>query len=202
MVPGIILAAGQSSRMRTPKALLLTPSTTTFVNHLTSALLAGGVSDVLIVGREDDEALIREVESIADAGLAARYIVNPHAGLGQLSSVIAGINAADRPGVTGAMIVPVDAPMILAMTVRSLLERFAAGDAAIVRATYRGRHGHPVIFARRLFDDLRHADMSVGAKSVVRTHQSSLVNLDLDDPGIVHDIDDPEDYARVFNVPG
>jgi molybdenum cofactor cytidylyltransferase len=197
VIPGVILAAGQSSRMGQPKALLPAgPGGPTFVRRLSTALLEGGVADVIVVGRPDDTALEAEVESI---GTGVRFVVNAHAEMGQLSSVIAGVNAADRPGVHGVLVTPVDAPLVLPGTVNALLAAFASHRAAIVRATWQGRHGHPVIFGRRVFDALRHADPAVGAKAVVHAHASDLIDLEVDDPGVLHDIDGPDDYARVFN---
>ena len=70
--------------------------------------------------------------------------------------------------------------------------------APIVRATHHGRHGHPVIFARAVFDELRHADPAAGAKSVLRAHEAAIVNVEVEDPGVVTDVDTPEDYARLF----
>jgi len=202
MIPAIILAAGQSSRMGQPKALLAAGSDGgTFVGRLARALLDGGVADVLVVGRPDDEALRAEVQRIGDAGAAVRLVINAHPDRGQLSSLLAGLNAADRPGVTGVLVTPVDAPMILPATVRVLLAEFSAAPHAIVRAAFQGRHGHPVIFARRHFDDLRHADPSVGAKAVIRAHAGSVLTVDVSDPGVIQDIDGPDDYARLFNAP-
>jgi molybdenum cofactor cytidylyltransferase len=197
MVPGLILAAGRSSRMGQPKALLPAgPGGPTFVRQIAAVLVEGGVIDALVVGRPDDRALRAEVESI---GTPVRFVVNEHADSGQLSSVIAGLNAADRPGVSGVLVTPVDVPLIQPATVQALLAAFASGPAVVVRATYRGRHGHPVIFGRAVFDDLRRADPSVGAKAVVHAHQLGLVDLDVDDPGVLHDIDEPGDYASLFN---
>jgi molybdenum cofactor cytidylyltransferase len=200
MVPGVILAAGWSSRMGTAKALLPAgPAGQTFVRQLAQALLAGGVADVLVVGRPDDEPLEREVLALSELGTAARFVANPRAAEGQLSSMIAGLNAADKPGVTGILVAPVDAPLIRPDTVSALLAAFRARGAPIVRATYRGRHGHPVIFGRAVFGELRRAHPGIGAKMVVRAHQGTAVDVDVDDPAVVHDIDSPEDYERVFN---
>jgi molybdenum cofactor cytidylyltransferase len=197
VIPGVILAAGQSSRMGQPKALLPAgPGGPTFVRRLSTALLEGGVADVIVVGRPDDTALEAEVESI---GTGVRFVVNAHAKMGQLSSVIAGVNAADRPGVHGVLVTPVDTPLVLPGTVNALLTAFASHRPAIVRPTWQGRHGHPVIFGRRVFDALRHADPALGAKAVVHAHASDLIDLEVDDPGVLHDIDGPDDYARVFN---
>jgi molybdenum cofactor cytidylyltransferase len=200
MVPGVILAAGWSSRMGTSKALLPAgPAGHTFVRQLAQALLSGGVADVLVVGRPDDQLLEREVAALSELGTAARFIVNPRAAEGQLGSLIAGLNAADKPGVTGILVTPVDAPLIQPETVSALLSAFRARGAPIVRATYRGRHGHPVIFGRAVFGELRRAHPGIGAKMVVRAHQGTAVDVDVDDPAVVHDIDSPEDYERVFN---
>jgi len=56
------------------------------------------------------------------------------------------------------------------------------------------RNGHPVVFSRTVFDELRRADPAIGAKAVLRDHQDAIVNVDVDDPGVAGDIDTPEDY--------
>lgn len=97
------------------------------------------------------------------------------------------------------MVVPVDAPMIAPQTVATLLSTFRAGGGVIVRARYLGRNGHPVVFARAVFDDLRCADPAIGAKAVLRAHNHEIVEVDVDDPGVAGDIDTPEDYAKLVN---
>ena len=181
--------------MKRPKALMpIQPDGTTFVAQLSRTLVQGGAIDVLVVGRSDDEALQREVDAL---GPSVRFVANPDRG--QLSSLIVGLNAADKPGVTGILVAPVDAPLIAASTVAALLSQYVSSRAPIVRATYRGRHGHPVIFSRSVFEDLRHADPSQGAKAVVRAYSSGAIDLDVEDPGVVDDIDDPDDYARILD---
>ena len=81
-----------------------------------------------------------------------------------------------------------------------LLAEFAAHRDAIVRAAFGGRHGHPVIFARKYFDELRHADPAAGAKAVVHAHADAVLNIEANDPGVVDDIDGPDDYARLINA--
>ena len=97
---------------------------------------------------------------------------------------------------------PVDAPLVRIETISAMLQVFDTRQAPVVRATFRGRHGHPVIFARRVFDALRHADPDVGAKAVVRAHAADLIDVDLDDPAIVLDVDEPGDYTRLLNDTG
>jgi molybdenum cofactor cytidylyltransferase len=196
LVAGVILAAGQSTRMGRAKALLTIPGTrTTFVAHLVEVLFEGGVADVLVVGRPDDEPLRHEVDRLP---VHARFVPNPRAETGQLSSVMAGLNAADRPGLHAIVVAPVDLPLVKASTIRSLLGAFAATLPAIARPRHEGQHGHPVVFGRVVFDALRQADPAVGAKAVVHSHP--VLNVDVDDPGILRDVDTPGDYAALSSL--
>lgn len=199
MVPAIILAAGRSSRMGTSKALLrVQPGGRTLVGTLAATLLAGGASEALVVGRPDDALLIEEASQLD----RVRFVPNADAHLGQLSSVVTGVNAADRPGVAAVIVAPVDAPFVKSDTIAALLGAWHESGAPIVRATYHGEHGHPVLFARALFDELRAADPNVGAKAVVRKYAGETLNLEVDDAAVLHDIDRPDDYARaIASVP-
>jgi molybdenum cofactor cytidylyltransferase len=194
MIPGLILAAGASSRMGRPKALLpCGDSDLTFVGSLIRALSEGGVSDTVVVGRSDDDALRAEVES-----RGARFVDNPHPEEGQSSSLLVGLNLADRPGVHGVLVTLVDVPLVSGATVSALLHAFNASVAPVVRAVHQGRHGHPVIFSRKVFGELRRADPSIGAKAVVNAHAADVLNVEVDEQGVLTDIDTPEDYARAF----
>ena len=174
------------------KALLpCGPSGHTFVRRLAQSLHDGGLDEVLVVGRVEDDALRAEVDRLP---VPARYVENAGADGGQLTSVLAGLAVADRPGVTGLLVTPVDAPMIAPATVAALIETFRATHAPVVRAVHDGRHGHPVIFARAVFQELRHADLSVGARAVVRAHAGQVVEVAVDDPAVLGDVDTPGDY--------
>jgi CTP:molybdopterin cytidylyltransferase MocA len=153
------------------------------------------VSSILVVGRPDDGALREEVAALP---VPAQFVENPHADAGQLSSVLAGLDAADVPGTRGVLVTPVDAPLVTGETVAALLAAFASSGAPIVRAVYRGKHGHPVVFSRDVFDSLRGADPEVGAKAVLRAHASAIANVEVDDAGVVSDVDTPEDYRALF----
>jgi molybdenum cofactor cytidylyltransferase len=200
MIAGVILAAGRSTRMGRSKALLLAPCGRTFIARLVDTLEAGGVATPFVVGRSDDEALKAAVESFDSR---ARWVENPEADSGgQLSSVIAGLRKADRPGVRGIMVIPVDAPMIASETVKTLIAVFTASGAPVVRPEYAGRHGHPVVFSRAVFDELRHTDPARGAKAVVHAHHDTVINVPVDDPGVVGDIDTPQDYDNLVQREG
>ena len=199
MVPAVILAAGRSLRMGRPKPLLITRDGQSFVRQLSQTLWAGGVAEVLVVGRPDDAALRAEVETV---GVPARFVENPDADTaGQISSIVAGLRVADRPGVRAVLVTPVDLPLVTTETVRTLLSSFNSTGAQIVRPVHGGGHGHPVIFARALFAELRAADVSRGAIAVLRAHEGAILNVEVADPGVLTDVDTPEDYQRLFGRP-
>jgi molybdenum cofactor cytidylyltransferase len=196
MVAGIILAAGRSSRMGRPKALLpCAPDGETFVHRLARAFCDGGLQEALVVGRPDDLALRTEVETMR---VPARFVENANADDGQLSSLLAGLRAGDLPGVRAVLVAPVDLPLIGAGTVAALLAVFRSTGAPIVRACHARRHGHPVLFSRAVFDELRRADPATGAKAVLRAREGAIVNVEVEDAGVLRDVDTPEDYLSVF----
>ncbi len=165
MIPAVVLAAGKSTRMGRPKALLMAGPDDTFLTRVLRTLWDADAEDVVVVVGHDAEAV---VESVAQRGLAPRFIVNPDYESGQLSSLLAGLRAIDRPGVAAMMLTLVDVPLVSTQTVRAVLERYRRSQAPIVRPVQGTRHGHPVIIDRRLFDAIRGADPLEGAKPVVR----------------------------------
>jgi molybdenum cofactor cytidylyltransferase len=92
----------------------------------------------------------------------------------------------------------VDVPLVSSATVATVITEWRRTRAPIVRPAHGARHGHPVIFDRSVFADLRAADLNVGAKAVFATHRDRVLNVELEDSGAFEDIDTPEDYARII----
>jgi len=171
----------------------------TFLTRIVRTLLDAGIDDVVIVLGYEMDAVLR---NFAASGLPARFVENGDYASGQLSSLVAGLRVIDRPGVVATLVTLVDIPFVSAATVRAVVERYQRTHALIVRPTRAGRHGHPILVDRALFDELRHADPLEGAKPVVRAHATAAGDVEVDDEGAFADIDTPEDYTRALSVLG
>ena len=188
--------------MGRPKSLILVDDQDTFMTRLVRTLREGGVDDVVVVVPADGP--VEEIRTaLAAVPPEPRVAVNHDPSRGQLSSLLVGLGVVDHPGVAAILMTLVDVPLVLPATVSSLLDAYAATRLPIVRPTKSDDtvHGHPVIFDRSLFDELRHASFETGVKSVVRAHKEEIANVSVDDDGAFLDIDTPADYQRIFGRP-
>jgi len=196
MVAGLILAAGRSTRMGRPKALLTQVFTRrTFVAHLISASHEARLTTVFVIGQAANVELAAEVDRVG-----ATLLVNDTPERGQLSSILVGLDAAERLDASAILVMPVDVPLVSSTVIAQIVAAANRSDARIVRATHAGRHGHPVLFKRSVFDEVRSADPSIGARAVVRVDPARVLDVEVNDPGVTLDIDTPEDYRRAFGV--
>ena len=192
MIPGVVLAAGKSSRMGRPKALLPIGPGETFLDRVTRTLFDGGVDQLFVVVGANAET----IKSQMPDDPRIRMLINPDYEQGQLTSLATALRHIDRATVTGAVVTLIDVPLVSAETVRILITAHRREAASIVRPVSNGRHGHPVIFHSRLFDELCDADPRQGAKVVVRAHAGDIHEVMVDDEGAFVDIDTREDYER------
>jgi molybdenum cofactor cytidylyltransferase len=169
----------------------------TFLTYLVQTLLSAGTEDVVVVLGHEMDAVI---ERFAKSGLPARFVANPDYASGQLSSLLAGLQVVDRPGVVAALVTLVDVPFVSVATVRAVLDRYHRTHARVVRPTRGEEHGHPLLVDRSMFDLLRRADPAEGAKPVVRAHATPEGNVEIGDHGAFADIDTLEEYERALRI--
>lgn len=196
-VGGVVLAAGRSSRMGEPKALLELEGRT-FLERAIDTLRAGGcdfVAAVLAAG----EATRRPGELARSRG--ARPVENRLEGAQQVDSLRIGLEALPEDA-EAAIALPVDHPLADAQAVAALIRTFHASGAPIVRPVYRDRPGHPVLFARVVWGELADPDLAEGARDVVRRHAGEIRDVPIDDRGVTVDVDTPDDYQREVAPPG
>jgi CTP:molybdopterin cytidylyltransferase MocA len=190
---GLILAAGESRRMGFPKALLEYRGET-FLDRL-MGLFAARCSPVIVV-------LGAAAEQIrAQVARSATFVMNPDYQDGQTSSMQCGLRAVP-PEAEGVLFTLVDHPAVAPETVDALLGDPGPAGAPLVRVPRcSGRRGHPIWFSRRLIPEFLELSSRTGAaRDVVRAHAEETVYLDLDDLGIVADIDSPEAYRALLEA--
>jgi len=191
MLAAVILAAGESRRMGSPKALIPMRGIT-FVQHLVDAtrLPRVGVTRIVLgAGAEEIRAKL-DVDS-------AMIVVNPDWEKGQLSSIHIAIRSLP-PGTEGLILAPVDHPLISTNLVLRLIKHFDSSDKPIVLPTFHSRRGHPVIFRASLYDELLEASPEVGARQVVWAHEQEIAEVATEEEGVVLNLNDPETLKKAM----
>ena len=191
-VAAIIPAAGRSARMESPKPLL-DAGGCSFMARILATLTEGGADPALVVVRDLDGPIA--VEARAHGGLA---LENPDPSSGPVSSLQTGLRGLPSD-VAAVLFSPVDHPLFAPATVRALIAGFLETDAPLVVPAFEGWRGHPVLFHRNLFPELLEEDLPEGARTVVRRYLDTRLQLPVNDPGILADIDTPEDYRKHFS---
>jgi molybdenum cofactor cytidylyltransferase len=185
-VAGLILAAGESHRMGYPKALLEFRGET-FLDGLIHALAVECAPVVAVLGAEAER--VRAGLRAADR---ATIVVNPDYRLGQITSMQCGLRAIPSE-VRGLLFTLVDHPNPARATVAAL----AAHTGAIAIPRYGGRRGHPIYLASGLIPEFLALDAGQSARTVLERHAGEIAYLEVDDPGILDDVDDAEAYRRL-----
>ena len=188
MIAAVVLAAGESRRMKVPKALL-TLGEGTFVSHLIDELQTAGIDTIVVVVGADAEQVRKELQ-----GRGVLIVENPAYAQGQLSSVVKGIEATERFRPDGVLICPVDHPGIDAGVITRLHSAFYSKNALIVLPTFNGKRGHPALFSARLTEELKAAPPNIGARSVLWAHEADVVHVETGSKGVIQNIDTPADY--------
>jgi len=176
--------------MGSPKALLRVEGDT-FMSRTVRALRTGGCDPVLVVVADGEEALTTEAET---AG--ARVLINPAPGEGPITSLRLALATLGN-SVAGFAYLPVDHPMVRAETVSALIAAARDAGAVLTVPTHEGRRGHPAIFGAALFAELTDPALEGGARTVVHRHLPRALLVEVDDAGVLTDIDTPEAYAAV-----
>jgi molybdenum cofactor cytidylyltransferase len=196
MIASIILAAGESRRMGFPKALLPYPGSsgaeTTFLGHLLEVMNRSRAEPIVVVLGHEAELIRKSVPP--ESWGRARPVLNERYREGMLTSIVTGLDAVGRSPAEGSLVLPVDHPDVTSEIVDLLIGRYEQTPRPILLPVCQGQRGHPVLFARGVFEEIRRAPESVGARQVVWDHQEDLLEVEVQDPGIGRDVDTPEDY--------
>lgn len=186
-IAGLLLAAGASRRYGGPK--LHAPLADGTPLGLASARpLSAVLAEITVVVRPDDRELIRLYR---DAGLRVCPCRQAARGLG--ASLACGVAA--TAGADAWLIALADMPYIKVSTVAALVAALAGG-APLAAPVHAGRRGHPVGLARVWREELLGLGDDHGARELLAAHADRLVRIEVDDPGVLADVDTPADLER------
>jgi molybdenum cofactor cytidylyltransferase len=200
MIAGLILAAGESSRMGTDKALLAYRSRT-FLETIIGTLRQAGIEHVAVVLGHHANEIQRAIDL---AG--TEVVINQDYRRGQTSSLQAGLrafhntDAKPHQEIEAVVLCLVDHPAISAEITEQLIAAFRKSHAPVMIPTYQGQRGHPVLITRAVCSELLTMDSNKGANTVIRSYRDATHFVEVDDSGILLDIDDSEAYRRLSEV--
>ncbi len=186
-VAAILLAAGKSSRMGSCKQLLPLGECSVIARCL-KTLRSGGVNDIVVVVSEDGQEVAMAAESFG-----VRVVVNREHDGDMASSIRAGRDALDD-GLSGVIVALCDYPLVTPATVEYLIGTHAMFPDGIITPRHQDSRGHPLLFARVILNELGEG---MTLRGVMRRDPARVFDVAVDDPGILIDMDTPEDYIRV-----
>jgi molybdenum cofactor cytidylyltransferase len=188
-VGAVILAAGQSSRMGEPKQLLSLGGKTLLARTLEN-VRAARVTDIVLVLGFAAEII---AEQVADERV--KVVVNEDYQQGMGVSLRTGLSAL-APVTDAALIVLADQPFVRPQTLDEIIDRYQHSSAQIVVPIYQGFRGNPVLLDRSVFHEVMALGGDIGCRAIFGNHVEGILKFDVDDIGILLDIDSKEDFAK------
>jgi molybdenum cofactor cytidylyltransferase len=193
MISGILLAAGESKRMQGAFKPLLKWGKRTVIGECVQQMRNSRLAEIFVVlGHRELEVR----QSLAGSGV--QYAINKNYQKGMLTSVKTGLSMLS-PNEDAVLIALVDQPMIKSGLINKLILAFEEGEKGIVLPTYKGRHGHPIIISTGYVDDIMQLDDNTegGLRDLINAQRGDWLEVPVDTPDVIDDIDSPEDYQRL-----
>jgi molybdenum cofactor cytidylyltransferase len=190
-VSAVILAAGTSSRMGKAKQLLSLGKSTVLAQTL-AHVQAAAVQEIVLVLGASAEVIRRQLPARQEI----KIVVNQAYQQGIASSLQAGLSAVD-PSSDAALIILGDQPFIRSQTLDRIVEEYRRLPAQIVIPVHQGKRGNPVLLHRSVFSEVMALEGDVGSRAIFANHLDGIVKVEVEDSGILLDLDDPADYERL-----
>ncbi len=187
MISAVLLAAGESKRMGQPKQLLPLGNKT-LVEHALDNLLASRVGEVILVTGNQAENVVKKVGT-----RPVKVILNPDYRQGMSTSLKQGMTSIDKDA-AAVMVVLADQPFIDAALINRLIDEFTRRSKGIIVPVFKGKRGHPIIFAIKYRNELLELQGDAGAKSLLERHPGDVLEVPVASEHIHVDIDDMESY--------
>lgn len=172
---------------------LLSAGDGNFIETVIKKMADAGIGEIIVVLGANAEAIKQATDF-----KTAKIVINENWREGQLSSLRVGIKnlSADSEGF---LLNPCDSPFVKTETYKKIIEKWKSTKDKIHIPVFEGRRGHPAIFPSKFYEALSNGVLTEGAKSVIKDNPESVNLTEVDDPGVIVDIDTFEEYERCFN---
>jgi len=187
MISAILLAAGESKRLRMPK-LLLPFGKSTILEQTIDNLLNSRVDEVIVVLGYRAEEMMRKL-----ANRPVKIAINPNYHQGMSTSIVKGLSLVNNRAQT-IMVALADQPLINSQTINRLIEESLGYDKGIVIPTYQAERGHPIIFASKYKEELLGLKGDIGGRQTIKEHPNDTLEVIADSKAITMDVNTINDY--------
>lgn len=161
----------------------------TVLEHCIKTIMASGVTDIIVVLGSQADGLLHAVRN-----LPVRTVFNAEPESEMIESARIGLRALD-PASTGLLIMPADHPLVKSETLRALINLHAMHPESIIIPSFRKRRGHPTLFPRIAVHDI---NVKGTLREAIGDSGKEIVYLDVDDEGVLLDMDYPGDYETIL----
>ena len=191
-ITAVVLAAGQSRRMGDKNKLFLKMGEESIIQKVVNNLKRSKVDNVVVVTGHESEKVVSE---LSDASV--RFVHNPEYSQG-LSTSLRTALANLSQDISGVLVCLGDMPFVNNWHIDKLIDAFdPVTKHSICIPTYKGKRGNPVLWDRRYFQEMMELRGDVGAKHMIGDYEESVIEIEIDDIGVVTDFDTPEAYAKL-----
>jgi len=188
MIYGLILAAGESRRMGQPK-LLLPYGEKTVIETVFTTVKESKLDRSLVVVRPEDK-IIPELARNFGFDIA----INPEPGRGMLSSIIVGLESIPEEA-EAVVLVLGDQPAIRASAIDLLIVGYRLKEKGLILPVFQGKRGHPILFDLKYRTEIKALNPDIGLRQLMQQHPEDILEIPMNEPGLVADLDTPEDYS-------
>ena len=197
MISAIVLAAGESKRMGRPKQMLAWQGKT-LLRQVLENLIRSDAGEIILVLGHEAEAISK---SLTESQI--KIVINPDYKQGMASSLRHGLLAMD-PESEAFLVLLADQPDIGPEIMNRMIREFKQANPrrGIVRPVYRGLRGHPVLIGVRYLQEALQLQGDVGARQILANHPEDILEIEVNQDGILRDIDTPEAYRKYLKRAG
>jgi molybdenum cofactor cytidylyltransferase len=184
--------------MGRPKQLLLWERQPILVRSLKN-LMGAQVDEVVLVLGHEGNHILQEIQKYVQTGF--KVAMNPRYREGMSTSIQRGLQEID-PGSQAVLIALADQPLVESRTLNKIINAYGPGNYGIVVPAYQGRRGNPVLLSLKYKPEMLALTGDVGCRRILQLHPEEVLEVEVDSPGILKDIDTEADYTSFLSCIG